>query len=641
MSQEGTQLIRLHEAFRFMSYLLLFVSIYMTCMDYFVAQDFYLKGLEFVFERLYTLTFLSDMVLSKLVTVVVLLMTCMGTKAQKRPQLKISTIVMQILLGITIYWSSLYLVPEYTLFYIITSIFSFVLMNVGFDNVSKVINVNLMKDRFNEGNESFKQEEEKIANKWSVNLKTIYSYQKKVKQGWINVVNPFRATMVIGTAGSGKSYGVVQPFIRQHMGKGFTMCVYDFKYPDLSQLAYNRFVNERVKGLLPKTTEFYVINFDDIEKSHRCNPLAPHLMDSQVDAFEASRTILYNLNREWIRKQGEFFSESAVSFLAAIIWFLKKYDDGRFCTLPHAIEMLQLDYDDLFEIMLTEGDVINIINPFISAHKRGAADQLEGQLGSLKIAVSKIITPEMYWICSGNDFSLDINKPSEPKILCLANNPLRIEIYGAVLSLYITRMLKIINKKKQVPCSLIFDELPTIYFRGLDTLIATARSNNISTLLGLQTIDQLIRDYGKDAANAILTNIGNVFCGQAAGETARFMQSRMGKVLQEQQSININRQNQSSTFSTSLQYLVPEGKIATLAQGQMIGQVSDSFDVQIKQKNFNGFIDLDTQGIKKEEDKFYPLPELYGFKDKRKVLERNRQRIFKDIQELVAAINIA
>jgi hypothetical protein len=294
-----------------------------------------------------------------------------------------------------------------------------------------------------------------------------------------------------------------------------------------------------------------------------------------------------------------------------------------------------MDYDDLFAVMEQEKDVANIINPFINAHKRGASEQLEGQLGSLKIAISKIISPEIYWICSGDDFSLDINNPESPKILCLANNPLRVEMYGAVLSLYITRMLKVINKKGQQPSSLIFDELPTIYFRGLDTLIATARSNRISTLLGVQTIDQLIRDYGKEQANAITSNIGNVFSGQAAGETARFIQGRMGKILQERQSVNINRNVQSSTFSTQLDFLVPEGKIATLPQGYMVGQVADNFGEAISQKNFNCLINVDVKAQENEEKRFVPIPDFYRFDNIPDVLERNRTKIQNDIRSII------
>ncbi len=595
----------------------------------------YLPVTGLVLNNLLQLKFLGHVVISKAVCMVFLAITCIGTKAKKDRDLEVSTIVIQVVAGSIVYWGSILLLPLSVPIYLAMSFAGFVLLNIGFDNVSKLINVNLMKDRFNMENESFPQEQALMDNEYSVNLPTRYRFRNSDCEGWINVVNPFRGTMVIGTPGSGKSFSVVLPFIRQHLDKGFTLCVYDFKYPDLSEVAYNHFLKAKRKAVLPDTAAFYTINFDDIQKSYRCNPLAPELMESPIDAFESSRTVLYNLNREWIRKQGEFFSESAVSFFAAVIWFLKKYRNGEFCTLPHAIELLQLDYDDLFEVLAQEKDVVNIINPFINAHKRGASEQLEGQLGSLKIAISKIISKEIYWICSGNDFSLDINNPEQPKVVCLANNPLRIEMYGAVLSLFITRMLKVMNRKNQHKSSLIFDELPTIYFRGLDTLIATARSNRISTLLGIQTIDQLIRDYGKEQANAILTNIGNIFAGQSVGDTAKFIQNRMGKILQERQSININRNMQSTSFSTQMDYLVPEGKIATLPQGWMVGQVADNFGEQIKQKNFNCLVKVDTQQTAREERNYQPIPEIYRFDDVPALLENNRTKICNDIREIL------
>ena len=631
---EGRELEKLHEGFRFFSYLLLFLSMYLNQLGYFTAHGVSIPAFYPLVAKMQNLTFLSNVYKSKTVCLVFLAITCVGTKAHKDRELTVSTIVGQVIAGLILYWGSLILFKSYPVSYLTLTFFGFVLLNIGFDNISKLINVNLMKDRFNVENESFPQEEVLRKNEYSVNLPTVYQHKGSEHNGWINIVNPFRASMVIGTPGSGKSFSVVLPFIRQHLKKGFSMCVYDFKYPDLSLVTYNHFLKAKKNGKLPDSTRFYVINFENIQKSFRCNPLAPEWMESPIDAFESSRTVLYNLNREWIRQQGEFFSESAVSFFAAVIWFLKKYKDGRFCTLPHAIELLQIDYDDLFAVMEQEKDVANIINPFINAHKRGAREQLEGQLGSLKIAISKIISPEIYWICSGNDFSLDINNPDSPKILCLANDPLRVEMYGAVLSLYITRMLKVINKKGQRPSSLIFDELPTIYFRGLDTLIATARSNRISTLLGVQTIDQLIRDYGKEQANAITSNIGNVFCGQAAGETAKFIQNRMGKILQERQSVNINRNTQSSTFSTQLDFLVPEGKIATLPQGYMVGQVADNFGEAIAQKNFNCLVHVDVKAQQWEEGRFVPIPDFYRFDNIPEVLERNRTKIQNDIRTI-------
>lgn len=624
----------MHEGFRFFSYLLLLLTLYISQIRFFTGKGFYIQEFTAITEKLRGIRFLGDTVLSKTVCLGFLAITCIGTIAKKDRDLKVSGIIARIIIGSLFYWGSL-LVFKTAIVYLLLSFFGFVILNIGFDDISKLINVNLMKDRFNWENESFPQEQQVKSNEYSVNLSSKYQYKNRTQPGQINVINPFRGTIVIGTPGSGKSYSVVLPFIKQHLSKGFSMCVYDFKYPDLSDIAYNYFLKAKKKNALPEEARFYVINFDDIRKSYRCNPLAPELMESPIDAFESSRTVLYNLNREWIRKQGEFFSESAVSFFAAVIWFLKKYHDGEYCTLPHAIELLQLDYDDLFAILSREKDVENIINPFINAHKRGASEQLEGQLGSLKIAISKIISKEIYWICSGNDFSLDINNPNYQKVLCLANNPLRIEMYGAVLSLYITRMLKIINRKGQHKASLIFDELPTIYFRGLDTLIATARSNRISTLIGIQTIDQLIRDYGKEQANAILTNIGNFFAGQSVGETAKFIQNRMGKILQERQSININRNTQSSTFSTQMDFLVPEGKIATLPQGWMVGQVADNFDQQVSQRNFNCLIDVDTTSIEREERKYQAIPDIYRFDNINEVLENNRNRICNDIVRIL------
>jgi hypothetical protein len=635
MIQESRELQKLHEGFRFFSYLLLFFALYIQQIRFFRLHGIYLPELEPVLEKLMRIGFLSRTIQSRLVCLVFLAITCIGTKAKKDRNLKISNLVVQVLAGMLLYWGSLFFISHQPLVYLLCSFFGFVILNIGFDNISKLINVNLMKDRFNEENESFPQEQTFKTNEFSVNLATLYQHKKKWHEGWINIVNPFRGSMVIGTPGSGKSYSVVLPFIRQHLAKGFALCVYDFKYPDLSGVAYNHFLRAKKKRTLPGNTRFYVIDFDNIQKSFRCNPLAPEMMESTIDAFESSRTVLYNLNREWIRKQGEFFSESAVSFFAAVIWFLKKYQNGEFCTLPHAIELLQLDYNDLFEVLSKEQDVTNIINPFINAHKRGAREQLEGQLGSLKIAISKIISREIYWICSGNDFSLDINNPEYPKVVCLANNPLRIEMYGAVLSLFITRMLKVINRKYQHKCSLIFDELPTIYFRGLDTLIATARANRISTLLGIQTIDQLIRDYGKEQANAILTNIGNIFAGQSVGETAKFIQNRMGKILQERQSININRNTQSTSFSTQMDYLVPEGKIATLPQGYMAGQIADNFGEQIGQKNFNCLINAGSTTLEEEEKHFVSIPDFYDFDNRDEVLERNRTQIQNDIRSIV------
>ena len=287
---------------------------YLNQLGYFTVHGLHIPAFSPLVPKLQNLTFLANVYKSKTVCLVFLAITCVGTKAHKDRELVVSTIVGQVIAGLVLYWGSL-MFKSYPVSYLTLTFFGFVLLNIGFDNISKLINVNLMKDRFNVENESFPQEEVLRKNEYSVNLPTVYQHKGSEHNGWINIVNPFRATMVIGTPGSGKSFSVVLPFIRQHLKKGFSMCVYDFKYPDLSLVTYNHFLKAKKNGKLPESTRFYVINFENIQKSFRCNPLAPEWMESPIDAFESSRTVLYNLNREWIRQQGEFFSESAVSFL--------------------------------------------------------------------------------------------------------------------------------------------------------------------------------------------------------------------------------------------------------------------------------------------------------------------------------------
>jgi type IV secretory pathway TraG/TraD family ATPase VirD4 len=378
-------------------------------------------------------------------------------------------------------------------------------------------------------------------------------------------VNPFRATIVLGTPGSGKSYAVVNNYIRQHIEKGFSMYIYDFKFDDLSTIAYNHLLNHSEGySVRPK---FYIINFDDPGKSHRCNPLNPIFMTDISDAYEEAYTIMLNLNRSWIQKQGDFFVESPIILLAAIIWFLKIYENGKYCTFPHAIELLNKKYEDVFTILTSYSELENYLSPFMDAWQGGAQDQLQGQIASAKIPLSRMISPQLHWVMTGDDFSLDINNPEEPKISCVGNNPDRQNIYSAALGLYNSRIVKLINKKGQLKSSVIIDELPTIYFRGLDNLIATARSNKVSVCLGFQDFSQLTRDYGDKESKVIQNTVGNIFSGQVVGETAKTLSERFGKVLQKRPSISINRNDTSTSISTQLDSLIPASKISTLTPG--------------------------------------------------------------------------
>ena len=505
--------------------------------------------------------------------------------------------------------------------------------------ISRILRTNLMRDVFNNENESFMQETKLMNNEYSVNLPTQFYYEGKWNNGFINVVNPFRATIVLGTPGSGKSYAVVNNYIKQHIEKGFAMYIYDFKFDDLSTIAYNHLLNNS-KGYQIKP-KFYIINFDDPHKSHRCNPLNPHFMTDISDAYEAAYTIMLNLNRSWIQKQGDFFVESPIILLAAIIWFLKIYEQGKYCTFPHAIELLNKKYEDVFTILTSYSELENYLSPFMDAWQGGAQDQLQGQIASAKIPLSRMISPQLYWVMTGDDFSLDINNPKEPKILCVGNNPDRQNIYSAALGLYNSRIVKLINKKGQLKSSVIIDELPTIYFRGLDNLIATARSNKVSVCLGFQDFSQLARDYGDKESKVIQNTVGNIFSGQVVGETAKTLSERFGKVLQKRQSISINRNDTSTSISTQLDSLIPASKISTLTQGFFVGAVSDNFDERIEQKIFHSEIIVDNAKVENEIKNYRKIPEILSFEDEngndcmKKEIDDNYKKVKADILSII------
>ena len=505
--------------------------------------------------------------------------------------------------------------------------------------ISRLLKNNLLEDVFNTENESFMQETKLMENEYSVNLPTKFWYRGRTYNGFINLVNIFRATMILGTPGSGKSYAIVNQFIKQTIEKAYALYIYDFKFDDLSIIAYNHLLKYRHRYKVPP--KFYVINFDNSRKSHRCNPLAPELMTDISDAYESSYTIMLNLNKSWVQKQGDFFVESPIVLFTAIIWFLKLYENGKYCTFPHAIELLNKRYEDVFTILTSYPDLENYLSPFVDAWKGGAAEQLMGQIASAKIPLSRLISPQLYWVMSGSDFTLDINNPKEPKVLCVGNNPDRISIYGAALGLYNSRIVKLINKKKQLKSCVIIDELPTIFFKGLDNLIATARSNKVAVVLGFQDFSQLKRDYGDKEAAVIMSTVGNVFSGQVVGETAKTLSERFGKILQKRESMSINRNETSTSINTQLDSLIPASKISTLSQGMFVGAVADNFGETIEQKIFHAQIVVDNEAIQKEIAAYQPIPEISSFLDENgkdtmeQQIKANYRQIKQDIVELV------
>jgi hypothetical protein len=516
--------------------------------------------------------------------------------------------------------------------YIVLSILGLLFILKGGTLFSRIIHQSFNKgDVFNKDAESFPQEERYLNNEYSINLPAQYALQGKRRKSWINIINPFRGLLVLGSPGSGKSYFVIRHVLTQHLKKGFAVFLYDFKFDDLSVIAYNHYKKNH-KDIKPG---FFIINFDDLSRTHRCNPLDPSALIDLTDATESARTILLGLNREWIRRQGDFFVESSINFVTAIIWFLRRYRDGEFCTLPHVIELMQVEYDHLFSILRAQKEIEVLINPFITAYLNDAMEQLEGQVASAKVAMARLSSPQLYYVLTGNDFTLDINNAGEPKVVCMGNNPQKQQIYGAVLSLYIARLIKLVNKKGGVKSSLIFDEFPTIYLNNMDSLIATARSNKVATTLGIQDFSQLKKDYGKDAADVIMNISGNIISGQVTGETAKQLSERFGKILQDRTSFSINRNDTSISRSKQLETAIPPSKISSLSSGAFVGMVADNPDQKIELKAFYGNIINDHQALKTEEENYKPIPVIRNINSS--IIQNNYLQVKQDIEDLVHA----
>ena len=582
---------------------------------------------------------------TKLFSLLLLALSCLGTKGVKAEKMSWNRIWTVLAVGFCLFFLNwwILLLPISHLgnatLYIFTMTAGYICLLMGGLWMSRLLKHNLMEDVFNNENESFMQETKLMENEYSVNLPTRFYYKKKWQRGWINVVNPFRATIVLGTPGSGKSFAVVNNYIKQQIEKGYSMYIYDFKFPDLSTIAYNHMMNHQ-NGYKVKP-QFYVINFDDPRRSHRCNPIHPDFMSDISDAYESAYTIMLNLNKTWVQKQGDFFVESPIILFAAIIWYLRIYKNGKYCTFPHAIELLNRRYEDVFPILTSYPELENYLSPFMDAWQGGAMEQLAGQIASAKIPLSRMISPQLYWVMSASEFTLDINNPEEPKILCVGNNPDRQNIYGAALGLYNSRIVKLINKKGQLKSSVIIDELPTIYFKGLDNLIATARSNKVAVCLGFQDFSQLVRDYGDKEAKVVINTVGNIFSGQVVGETAKTLSERFGKVLQKRQSISINRQDVSTSINTQMDSLIPPSKISGLTQGMFVGSVSDNFTERIEQKIFHAEIVVDTDKVKREESHYQPIPIINDFKDAdgndcmKQAIQDNYNQIKEDVKQIV------
>lgn len=639
-------LAKVMEFMRAISIIFIVVHIYWFCYQAIVDMGINIGVVDKILLNFQnTAGLFSNLLVTKVFAIIFLALSCLGTKGVKNQKMTWQKIYATFLGGLVLFFMNWWLLDlpfspiVNMVIYTITMTVGYILLLMSGVWISRMFKHNLMEDVFNIANESFMQETRLMENEYSVNLPTKFVYQGKEWNGWINVVNPFRATIVLGTPGSGKSYAVVNNYIKQTIAKGFATYIYDYKFDDLSVIAYNELLKNIDKYKVKPS--FYVINFDDPRRSHRCNPINPKFMVDISDAYESAYTIMLNLNKTWIQKQGDFFVESPIILLAAIIWYLRIYKDGKYCTFPHTIEFLNKPYADIFTILTSYPSLENYLSPFMDAWKGGAQDQLQGQIASAKIPLSRMISPQLYWVMTGDDFTLDLNNPNEPKILCVGNNPDRQNIYSAALGLYNSRIVKLVNKKGQLKSSIIIDELPTIYFRGIDNLIATARSNKVAVCLGFQDYSQLARDYGDKEAKVIQNTVGNIFSGQVVGETAKNLSERFGKILQQRQSVSINRQDTSTSINTQMDFLIPASKISNLSQGTFVGSVADNFGEEIDQKIFHSRIIVDSAKVSAETKAYKKIPIVNEFKDEngndimQEQIERNYSRIKDEVEQIV------
>ncbi|MDQ0965438.1 hypothetical protein QFZ20_000841 [Flavobacterium sp. W4I14] len=604
--------------------------------------------------KIKTIIIYKELIYSKLSVLSLICLVSIGTLSKKQLDFDPKTkVVYPLSLGLLLYFGSLFFygkpsrfLVDYTtimdLTYMVFSLVGAVLISISMDNVSKIIRSGLGKDKWNVEAESFMQQVKKIENPYSVNIPMLFYYKKKVRKGWVNLVNVFRATILIGTPGSGKSFSVVNPFIRQLIAKSFAVCLYDFKFPDLGKIAYYHFLQAKKKGFL-KDFKFHVINLTDVEKSRRINPLRSDYITILADASETAEGIVEALKKgDKASGSDAFFTQSAINFLASCIYFMSRYEKGKYSSLPHVMAFLNRSYEEIFSVLFTNPELVSLLSPFKSAFAAKAFDQLEGQIGTLKIFMSRMATKETFWVFSGDDFNLKISDPSSPGMLVLANDPNTQNINSACYSVVINRLTRLINSKGNLPSAILLDEGPTIFVHRIENLIATGRSNKVAVLIGMQELPQFKQQYGKDTATTITSVVGNVLSGSARNkETLDWLERIFGKSKQIGESISIDRSKVSKSISEKLEVLIPAGKITTLGAGELVGLLAtdadDKYTGEYETSAINCKINLDLKEIKKEEEGYVDMPDFYDFGGKKEeILRRNFLRINQEIELLVA-----
>jgi hypothetical protein len=623
-----------------------------VCIEIIMFVSFpFLSRIEVVLSRVAAIPIYSNIFYSKLFILGVIIITSIGTKAKKNINFDpVKHITVPLFVGLILFFGSIIflnirnspLVTEWqNIAYIATSFCGAMLINVALDNISKQIKSGFMKDRFNIENESFAQTREKVETEYSVNIPMQFHYKNRHHDGWINIVNPFRGTLLIGTPGSGKSFTVVNSYIRQHAAKKFAMVVYDFKYPDLAKVTYYQYLKNKKKGLIPNY-QFNVVNFDNVEYSKRINPIKREYIEVLADATETSEALCESLQKgERGSGSSKFFDQSAINFLAACIYFFARHEGGKYSTLAHVLAFINLPYKKIFDTLFSNIELQSLLSPFKTAYDNKAFDQLEGQIGSLKVQISRLATKEAFWVFTGDDFDLKVSDPKNPSYLIIANNPKTQSMNSALNALIINRLTRLVNTKGNIPTSIIVDEAPTLYFHQIANLLSTARSNKVSVLLGLQEIPQLEEQYGKNIAKTITSVIGNVISASArCKETLEWLQTLFGKVKQIKEGVSITKSQTTVTINEQMDFLIPASKIASLPAGSIVGQIALDFGIgeEIENTTFNCATKLNLEAIKKEEDNFVELPKYYNFggdEQKERKLQKNFMKVYAEVDEVV------
>lgn len=600
---------------RAISIVILLLHFYDNCYASFEQWNLTSTASDKILNNIHRSGLLNGFMKSKLIALGFLLVSLIGIKGRKDEMIKSKTAVISLVIGVTLYFSSYMVVfwmdqsiKSVATVYMSVTLLGFLMIMRGCSRLARIVRLKLNGQVFNKVNESFPQEERLLKDEFSLNLPATYTYKGKTRRSWINFLNPRRSILVMGSAGSGKTYFVVENMLRQLIEKGQVVFVFDQKFPDLTTLTYNHFLKHRSK--YPANTEFRCVNFTDHSLSSRCNPIHPTTLPTLTAAIESAKSLLLSMNSTWANKQGEFFVESPINLLAAVIGFLRKYEGGQYCTLPHAIELLHIPYEKLFTILQTEVEIETLINPFVQAFKDGELETLNSQMASVKIPLGRISSPEIYYILSGDDFTLAINNPNQPKIFCLGNNPENQEALAPIMSLYIDRLNKMVNKKGKYPCAQVLDEFASARATSVMQTIFTGRANNITTIIAVQDYSQLKLIYSREEAESIFNIAGNIISGQVSGDTARLLSERFSKTFQDRGSISINSNDISISKSKQLDQSLPASTISSLSSGEFVGIVADDPELQIELKAFHCCIINDHNRLKKEKKSFISIPTI-------------------------------